>query len=252
MEFCALRRTCWSRRSGTGNKIPGHESKKRIRELYLAADPHYEQRCTVPIIWDNKLNTIVNNESSEVIRNLNYAFDEFLPSKYQGLTFYPDELKSQIDEMNEWVYPTINNGVYKCGFATKQDAYEANVKPLFDSLDRVESHLSDGRQYLFGGKLTEADIRLYTTIVRFDRSTLPISSATTAPSGMAIRRSTGGCRDCIGTKRRSRIPLISRASRRTTSRVTPTSTRTASSRRVPCRTFCRSTSEPLSPVLPVT
>ncbi|EST07445.1 Glutathione S-transferase, N-terminal [Kalmanozyma brasiliensis GHG001] len=153
---------------GTGIKIPGHEDKKRIRELYMAADPKYEQRCTVPIIWDNKLGTIVNNESSEVIRNLNYAFDEFLPEEHKGVTYYPEELRNEIDAMNEWVYPTINNGVYKCGFATLQDAYESNVGPLFESLDRVEKQLSDGRKFLFGGKLTEADIRLFTTIVRFD------------------------------------------------------------------------------------
>lgn len=153
---------------GTGNHIPGHENKKRIRDLYLTADPEYSQRCTVPIIWDNKLNTIVNNESSEVIRNLNYAFDDLLPAEFRGVTYYPESLRNQIDAFNEWVYPNINNGVYKCGFATAQQAYEANVGPLFSSLDRVEKMLADGQTYVFGDKLTEADIRLYTTIVRFD------------------------------------------------------------------------------------
>lgn len=153
---------------GTGIKIPGHENKKRIRDLYLAADPNYSQRCTVPIIWDNKLNTIVNNESSEVIRNLNYCFDDFIPEELRGVTFYPQQLAKEIDAFHEWVYPTVNNGVYKCGFATTQAAYQSNIKPLFDSLDRIEKMLQDGRTYLYADKLTEADIRLYTTIVRFD------------------------------------------------------------------------------------
>ncbi|PWN53022.1 hypothetical protein IE53DRAFT_408985 [Violaceomyces palustris] len=153
---------------GTGNKVPGHEEKKRIREFYLTADPNYSARCTVPIIWDNKLQTIVSNESSEIIRNLNEAFDELIDPSFKGVTFYPEELRGEIDELNTWVYDTINNGVYKSGFATTQAAYESNVKPLFDSLDKIEKILSDGRDYLIGGRLTEADIRLYTTLVRFD------------------------------------------------------------------------------------
>lgn len=156
---------------GTGIKIPGHEDKKRIRELYLTANPDYKDRCTVPIIWDNKLNTVVNNESSEIIRILNTCFDDFIDPKYRNLTFYPEDDKSlqkEIDGLNEWIYPTINNGVYKSGFATKQDAYQESVKPLFEHLDKVEKILSDGRDYLVGGRLTEADIRLFTTIIRFD------------------------------------------------------------------------------------
>ncbi|MCO5565426.1 hypothetical protein L7F22_019099 [Adiantum nelumboides] len=156
---------------GTGLKIKGHENKKRIRELYLTANPDYKDRCTVPIIWDNKLNTIVNNESSEIIRMLNTCFDDFIDEKYRGLTFYPEEdknIQKQIDELNEWIYPNINNGVYKSGFATKQDAYQESVKPLFDHLDKVEKILNHGRNYLVGNRLTEADIRLFTTIIRFD------------------------------------------------------------------------------------
>ena len=156
---------------GTGINIPGHESKKRIRELYLTANPDYKDRCTVPIIWDNKLNTVVNNESSEIIRMLNTCFDEFIDPQYRDLSFYPESdqsLQKEIDGLNEWIYPTINNGVYKSGFATKQDAYEESVKPLFEHLDKVEQILSDGRDYLVGGRLTEADIRLFTTIIRFD------------------------------------------------------------------------------------
>lgn len=116
---------------GTGNHIPGHESKKRIREFYLAANPEYTQRCTVPVIWDNKLNTIVNNESSEVIRMLNHCFDDFIEPQFKSIDLYPQALRSEIDEQNEWVYHTVNNGVYKSGFATSQQAYEENVDPLF-------------------------------------------------------------------------------------------------------------------------
>ncbi|KAJ3187397.1 S-glutathionyl-(chloro)hydroquinone reductase [Gaertneriomyces sp. JEL0708] len=136
-----------------------------IRELYLKADPNYGGRFTVPVLWDTKQNTIVNNESSEIIRFLNTAFDEW--SSAPGLTFYPPDLAGQIDETNQWVYDTINNGVYKAGFATTQAAYESSVKPLFTSLERVESILSKNK-WLVGDRFTEADIRLWTTIVRFD------------------------------------------------------------------------------------
>lgn len=113
----------------------------------------------MPIIWDKKLNTIVSNESSEIIRFLN----DLKPDV--GSNLYPPQLRKEIDELNEWVYNTVNNGVYKSGFATTQEAYENNVKPLFKSLDKLEEILSDGRDYLVGGQLTEADIRLFTTIV---------------------------------------------------------------------------------------
>lgn len=151
---------------GTG-LVPGHEGKLRIRDFYKAADPEYSARSTVPVIWDEKLQTIVNNESSEIIRILNTAFDQFIPDKFKGITFYPDEHKAAIDEINEWVYTTVNNGVYKSGFATTQEAYQSNVVPLFKSLDRLEKIL-EGKQFLVGDTLTEADIRLFTTIIRFD------------------------------------------------------------------------------------
>lgn len=176
---------------GTGNKIPGHENKKRIREFYKAADPEYAARCTVPVIWDNKKGTIVNNESSEVIRFLNHAFDDFVSEEKKALDFYPEKLRTEIDSLNEWVYDTVNNGVYKrsarasclltvlrrtssrvllspshSGFATTQEAYESNVVPLFKSLDRLERHLDgvhkSGGEFLIGNQLTEADIRLFT------------------------------------------------------------------------------------------
>jgi len=153
---------------GTGCNIPGHEQTRRIRELYLTADSNYDARCTVPIVWDNERKTIVSNESSEIIRFFNSCFNEFLPAETKDLDFYPEKLRKEIDELNEWVYDTINNGVYKSGFATTQQAYEEAVQPLFKSLERVEKILEDGREFLVGGQLTEADIRLFTTIIRFD------------------------------------------------------------------------------------
>eukprot|EP00842_Homolaphlyctis_polyrhiza_P000270 jgi/Hompol1/1243/HPOL_003111-RA len=136
-----------------------------LNELYFAADENYGGRFTVPVLWDKKLKTIVNNESSEIIRILNTAFDAW--SSAPGVTYYPEDLRPQIDEINAWIYDTINNGVYKCGFATTQEAYDVNVKALFESLHRVERILADN-EFLVGGRFTEADIRLFTTIVRFD------------------------------------------------------------------------------------
>lgn len=95
---------------GTGPP-PGHEDKVRIRDFYLQADPKYEARCTVPVIWDEELKTIVNNESSEVIRNMNDCFDEFVPEEFRGTTYYPEALRKEIDSLNEWVYSDVNNGV---------------------------------------------------------------------------------------------------------------------------------------------
>ncbi|RMZ83437.1 hypothetical protein DV737_g1537, partial [Chaetothyriales sp. CBS 132003] len=146
-----------------------------LKQLYLKADPKYEGRYTVPLLWDKKTETVVNNESSEIIRMLYSSFDEFLEPRQReenrpGGGLYPNHLRKEIDEMNDWVYNTINNGVYKCGFATTQEAYDSNVYPLFKSLDRLEAHLSDPahQPFLFGQHITEADIRLYTTLARFD------------------------------------------------------------------------------------
>lgn len=153
---------------GTGNNIPGQEGKKWLRDFYLEADPSYSQRPTVPVLWDNKLKTIVNNESSEMIRFLNTAFDEFLPEDVRGVTFYPEDLREDIDKLNEWVYTDINNGVYRSGFASTTEAYEEAVYPLFKALERVDKLLSNQRFTVSNDRLTEADIRLFTTIVRFD------------------------------------------------------------------------------------
>ncbi|KAF0556684.1 glutathione S-transferase omega-like 2 [Gigaspora margarita] len=137
-----------------------------LRELYFKANPDYDGRFTVPVLWDKKLQTIVNNESSEIIRIFNDAFDDFVPET-KGITFYPKHLANEIDSVNDWVYDKINNGVYKCGFATTQDAYMNHIGPLFKALDDVEAILSKN-QFLVGNTLTEADIRLWTTVIRFD------------------------------------------------------------------------------------
>ncbi|KAJ1747148.1 S-glutathionyl-(chloro)hydroquinone reductase [Coemansia sp. RSA 989] len=140
---------------------------KYIRELYFKANPDYSARFTVPVLWDKKQHTIVSNESSEIIRMLNTEFDEFVEPEYRGITFYPEELREKIDEINGWIYDTVNNGVYKAGFASAQDAYETNCRGVFASLDRIEGILAEN-EFLLGSRLTEADLRLFTTIVRFD------------------------------------------------------------------------------------
>ncbi|KAK9459602.1 glutathione S-transferase [Lipomyces oligophaga] len=139
-----------------------------LREFYFKADPDYDKRFTVPMLWDRKYETIVNNESSEIIRIFNTGFNHLLPADKAEIDVYPTALRPEIDEINEWIYNTVNNGVYKTGFATTQEAYDANVYPLFKSLDRLEKLLSDGREFIMGSVLTEVDIRLFPTIVRFD------------------------------------------------------------------------------------
>ncbi|MGO4378193.1 glutathione S-transferase family protein [Pseudoduganella sp. RAF19] len=136
----------------------------RLADIYRLADPGYEGRFTVPVLWDKHRRTIVNNESSEIIRMLNSAFDGVgaLPGDY-----YPVELREEIDKINARVYETLNNGVYRAGFATTQAAYEEAVFPLFDTLDWLEERLSH-QEYLLGARITEADWRLFTTLVRFD------------------------------------------------------------------------------------
>ena len=160
--------------------------------------------CTVPLLWDKKHNTIVNNESSDIIRMFNTAFNNLLPKDRAELDLYPQAHRAEIDELNEWVYHTINSpcispasittlltifpdGVYKAGFAKTQQAYEAAVIPLFESLDRLENVLT-GKDYLVGDRLTEADVRLFVTIV----NVLPLYPLFT--THMAI---SGSLRSCI-------------------------------------------------------
>ena len=137
---------------------------EKLWQVYLKADPHYTGRVTVPVLWDRKRETIVSNESADIIRMFNSAFDSITGDRQD---FYPQNMREEIDQLNETVYHTVNNGVYKCGFATSQDAYEESFVALFETLDMLEERL--GRQrYLAGNRITEADWRLFTTLVRFD------------------------------------------------------------------------------------
>ncbi len=135
-----------------------------VHELYRLADPRYTGRATVPLLWDAANDAIVNNESAEILRILNTAFDGIGADRAD---YYPQPLRGDIDAVNARVYETLNNGVYRAGFATTQQAYDVAVHPLFATLDWLEDRLA-GRDFLVGNQLTEADIRLFTTLVRFD------------------------------------------------------------------------------------
>ena len=138
--------------------------KATLAEIYLLADPHYTGRVSVPVFWDKQRRTIVNNESAEIIRMLNSAFDAFTDARAD---YCPAALRGEIDKINELVFSTVNNGVYRAGFATTQQAYEEAARGVFATLDRLEELLSRQR-YLVGNRLTEADWRLFPTLVRFD------------------------------------------------------------------------------------
>jgi len=142
---------------------PIHQAEY-LHQIYTAADPEYTGRVTVPVLWDKYQNRLVSNESADIIRMLNTAFDGIgaKPGDY-----YPEEQRAEIDSINAEVYDQVNNGVYKAGFATTQEAYEQAVYPLFEALDALEQRLSTQR-YLVGSTITEADWRLFTTLVRFD------------------------------------------------------------------------------------
>jgi putative glutathione S-transferase len=136
-----------------------------LYELYVKASPRYTGRVTVPTLWDEKAGRIVNNESAEIIRMLNRDFDAFARRKLDDL--YPEKLRREIDWLNERIYRTVNNGVYRAGFATAQDKYEQAVTELFKTLDWLEQRMAK-RRWLCGARFTEADVRLFTTLVRFD------------------------------------------------------------------------------------
>src|SRR4029077_4371915 len=148
-----------------GGRVPDSvNDAKFLHQFYSCADPRYSGRVTVPVLWDKERRTIVSNESAEIIRMFNSAFDGTgaAPGDY-----YPAPLREQIDALNERIYREVNNGVYRAGFATTQAAYEEAVVTLFEALDWLEARLS-GSRFLTGDRLTEADIRLFTTLVRFD------------------------------------------------------------------------------------
>ncbi|MGI9949388.1 glutathione S-transferase family protein [Vibrio hyugaensis] len=136
----------------------------RMHQIYTQAKSDYTGRVTVPVLWDKKTNTIVSNESSEIIRMFNTEFNDLTGNKDD---YYPEQLQSVIDQWNDYIYPNVNNGVYRCGFATTQEAYEEAFDSLFAALDKIDAHLATHR-YLAGNKITEADWRLFTTLVRFD------------------------------------------------------------------------------------
>ncbi|MBN3081960.1 glutathione S-transferase family protein [Pectobacterium polaris] len=147
--------------AATGDSLYQHEF---LYQLYLHAMPDYSGRVTVPVLWDTEQHTIVSNESADIIRMLNSAFDDV------GATagdYYPEALRAQIDELNGWIYDKVNNGVYKAGFATSQSAYDESATAVFAALSDLESILAKQR-YLTGEQLTEADLRLWTTLIRFD------------------------------------------------------------------------------------
>jgi glutathionyl-hydroquinone reductase len=154
----------WEFGSGPGTVPDIVNGKRRLGEIYLLADPRYTGRVSVPVLWDKEQRTIVNNESPEIIRMLNGAFTAFTNN---GADYYPRELRVEIDRVNARVYSDVNIGVYRAGFATSQAAYEEGCRAVFAALDWIENILARQR-YLTGGRLTEADWRLFTTLVRFD------------------------------------------------------------------------------------
>ncbi len=150
-----------ARDGATGDDLFGSDY---LYQVYLKADAAYSGRVTVPVLWDKRQNTIVSNESAEIIRMMNSAFDALTGS---DLDLYPVALRPEIDDLNAIVYDRVNNGVYKAGFATTQEAYEEAVNALFGTLDMLDARLA-GKRYLFGDRITEADWRLFTTLLRFD------------------------------------------------------------------------------------
>lgn len=154
----------WTFETGDGVIADSENNAKYMHQVYTAALPDYSGRVTVPVLWDKQTKTIVTNESSEIIRMFNSAFDGIGATKGD---YYPETMRAEIDRLNDRIYDTVNNGVYKAGFATTQEAYDEAIVPLFETLDFLEERLST-RRYLTGNEITEADWRLFTTLVRFD------------------------------------------------------------------------------------
>ncbi len=154
----------WYFAGGPGTIPDSVNGATHLHEIYTAVEPDFSGRVTIPVLWDKKEGTIVNNESSEIIRMLNTEFDAFGNAE---LDLYPEDLRAAIDALNGVIYETVNNGVYRCGFATTQEAYEEAFEALFETLDDLETRLRQDR-YLLGDRPTEADWRLFPTLVRFD------------------------------------------------------------------------------------
>ena len=136
-----------------------------LHQIYTRAEPSHSGRATVPVLWDKKRNVMVNNESADILRMLNSAFEGLAP---HSIDLYPAEYAQEIDRLNPWLYEALNNGVYRAGFASSQSAYEEAVAEVFAALDKLENRLSDERPFLLGDRLTETDIRLFVTLIRFD------------------------------------------------------------------------------------
>ncbi len=154
----------WTFEPGPGVIADTVNGKQRLHEIYTLADPEYSGRVTVPVLWDKKTQTIVNNESAEIMRMFNSAFDELGAGP---MDLYAEPLRAEIDALNAFIYPNVNNGVYRAGFATSQAAYDEAVADVFAALDDLDKRLAS-RRYLTGAQITEADWRLFTTLVRFD------------------------------------------------------------------------------------
>jgi len=154
----------WAFRNGPGCSEDPVNGFRFLSEAYLATDPNYEGRVTVPVLWDKQKRMIVNNSDDDLMRIFNSDFDAFTDS---NLDLYPPAYRSEIDQLNTLIYETVNDGVYRAGFATSQQAYEKAVFPLFDTLDTLEARLQKQR-YLFGDSLLETDLRLFVTLIRFD------------------------------------------------------------------------------------
>lgn len=154
----------WTYSEAIDDFSPGHDGNFRLHQVYATADPHYTGKVTVPTLWDRERRTIVNNESSEIIRMFNSAFGAHTEARYD---FYPEDLRGEIDRINEFIYGHLNNGVYRAGFARSQEAYDDAARKVFHCLDHLEELLA-GSRYLCGERITEADWRAFPTLLRFD------------------------------------------------------------------------------------
>src|SRR5687768_4920952 len=154
----------WAFRNGTGHSTDSLNGFKFLSEAYIATNPNYRGRVTVPVLWDTKTQRIVSNSDDDIMRMVNREFDRFTET---NMDLYPEDLCNEIDELNAFIYEHVNNGVYRAGFATSQNAYEQAVRRLFEALDILDARLAR-RRYLFGSRVVETDWRLFVTLVRFD------------------------------------------------------------------------------------